>query len=109
MPERQIHRTRAALAKTAIAKALYEMEVKAESVFLRGIHHIQMEGVWGGNTDTAAELRGICALGLVRCNYRDVLDELGELLADAQAPARMMAAPGHSHIPKTKQAPRCCE
>lgn len=79
-------------AKTAIAKALYELEARAEPVFLRGIHHIQMEGVWGGSTDTAAELRGLCALGLVRCNARDVLDELAELLVDHQASARLMAA-----------------
>ena len=79
-------------AKTSIAKALYELEARAENLFLTGIHHRQMEGVWGGNTDTAAELRGLCALGLVRCNYRDVMIELGDLLMDSEPSCRIMAA-----------------
>jgi HEAT repeat protein len=79
-------------AKTSIVKALYELEARAEDIFLRGIHHIQLEGVWGGSADTAAELRGICALGLVRCNYRDAMDELAELLMDADPSARLMGA-----------------
>jgi hypothetical protein len=79
-------------AKTAIAKALYELEARAENVFLTGIHHRQLEGVWGGHSDTAAELRGICALGLVRCNYRDAMIELGDLLMGAEPSCRMMAA-----------------
>lgn len=79
-------------AKTSIAKALYEMEARAENLFLTGIHHVQLEGVWGGNSDTAAELRGICALGLVRCNYRDVMIELGDLIMDPEPSCRIMAA-----------------
>jgi hypothetical protein len=79
-------------AKTSIAKALYEMEARAEELFLKGIHHVQLEGVWGGSSDTAAELRGICALGLVRCNYRDVMIELGDLLMDPEPSCRIMAA-----------------
>jgi HEAT repeat protein len=79
-------------AKTSIAKALYELEARTQTVFLTGIHHRQIEGVWGGSTDTAAELRGICALGLVRCNYRDVMIDLGDLLMDPEPACRMMAA-----------------
>jgi len=79
-------------AKTSIAKALYELEARQEQLFLTGIHHRQMEGVWGGSSDTAAELRGICALGLVRCNYRDVMNELAELLMDPEPSCRLMAA-----------------
>jgi hypothetical protein len=79
-------------AKTSIAKALYEMEARAETVFLTGIHHVQLEGIWGGNSDTAAELRGICALGLVRSNYRDVMIELGDLIMDPEPSCRIMAA-----------------
>jgi|SRR5581483_3349384 len=79
-------------AKTSIAKALYELEARAENVFLAGIHHHQMEGVWGGHADTAAELRGVCALSLVRCNYRDVMIELGDLLMDPEPTCRIMAA-----------------
>ncbi len=79
-------------AKTSIAKALYELEARAESVLLTGIHHMQMEGVWGGSSDTAAELRGLCAFGLVRCNYRDVMIELGDLIMDPEPSCRIMAA-----------------
>src|SRR5207237_5519130 len=79
-------------AKTSIAKALYELEARAETVFLTGIHHRQLEGVWGGSSDTAAELRGLCGLGLVRCNYRDVMIELGDLLMDPEPSCRIMAA-----------------
>jgi len=46
-------------AKTAIAKALYEMESPVQELFLRGIRHVQMEPVWGGQADTAADLRGL--------------------------------------------------
>ena len=80
------------LAKTAIAHALYELEAREEEVFVRGIRHVQPEGVWGGNADTAAELRGYCALGLVRCNARDAMCELAALLVDSEPSARLMAA-----------------
>ncbi|HIK57427.1 MAG TPA: HEAT repeat domain-containing protein [Synechococcales cyanobacterium M55_K2018_004] len=80
------------LAKEAIADALYRLNAGTEEVFLRGIRHIQMEPVWGGRVDTAAKLRGICALGLVRMNYPGVMTELADLLADPEVPARIAAA-----------------
>ncbi|HTL28431.1 MAG TPA: HEAT repeat domain-containing protein, partial [Tepidisphaeraceae bacterium] len=79
-------------AKTAIARALYELGMDDQALFLRGIHHVQMEPVWGGSADSAAELRGVCALGLVRSGYRDVMNELAELLVDADPQARLSAA-----------------
>lgn len=80
------------LAKHSIAEALYRIESRNEDLFLRGIRHIQMESVWGGKDDTAAALRGVCALGLVRMNYPDVMSELADLLADAKPEARGAAA-----------------
>jgi hypothetical protein len=80
------------LAKAAIAEALYRLNYSDESLFLTGIHHIQMESVWGGKDDTAAKLRGVCALGLVRMNYPEVMVELADLLADAKPEARIAAA-----------------
>ena len=41
---------------------------------MRGLRHIQMEPVWGGQADSAATLRGTCALALIDCQ----LDELIE-------------------------------
>jgi hypothetical protein len=79
-------------ALTAIAKSLYEINADADATFLLGLRHFQPEPVWGGSQDTAAELRGYSALGLVRNNHRDVLNELAELLMDPEPTARHMAA-----------------
>ncbi len=79
-------------AKSAIADALYRLNASADAVFLEGIHHIQPEPVWGGQVDTAPKLRGICAMGLVRMHYADVMTELADLLADPEIPARLAAA-----------------
>jgi HEAT repeat protein len=78
-------------AKKAIADALYHLEYGEAALFLAGVHHVQMEPVWGGQVDTAPGLRGICALGLVRMNYPAVMVELGDLLADAESEARIGA------------------
>lgn len=79
-------------AKQAIADALYHLNYGEETLFLQGIRHIQKEPVWGGQVDTAPRLRGTCALGLVRMNYRSVLVELADLLADPESEARIGAA-----------------
>lgn len=83
---------RGCLAKKQIAEALYRLEYSEESLFIQGIRHVQMEAVWGGKDDTAARLRGVCALGLVRMNYADVMSELADLLADPKPEARVAAA-----------------
>ncbi|WP_088889993.1 hypothetical protein [Leptolyngbya ohadii] len=80
------------LAKQAIADTLYRLEYSDETLFLKGIHHVQPEPIWGGTTDTAPRLRGTCALGLVRMNYPQVMVELGDLLADPEPEARIGAA-----------------
>lgn len=79
-------------AKTAIAEALYRMEAHEPGVFLDGIGHIQLEPVYGGREDTAPKLRGVCALGLVRINYPNVMLLLAQLLADPEPDARIAAA-----------------
>ncbi|MGV0025898.1 hypothetical protein [Phormidesmis priestleyi] len=79
-------------AKFRIAEALYRLSYSDEALFLQGIRHVQMESVWGGKQDTAANLRGVCALGLVKMNYPHVLSELADLLADPQPEARIAAA-----------------
>ena len=78
--------------KTSCARALYRLGERATEVFLRGIAHVQMEPVWGGQQDTAIELRGTSALGLVRAGYPDALVELADLLADKEPMARVAAA-----------------
>ncbi|HOU15323.1 MAG TPA: HEAT repeat domain-containing protein [Anaerolineae bacterium] len=79
-------------AKTAIANALRACECPAEAVFLQGVRHVQMEPVWGGQVDTAAPLRGACALGLVGMRSPHALLELAHLLADPESDARISAA-----------------
>ena len=79
-------------AKIAITNALRVCECPAEGEFLQGVHHVQMEPVWGGQVDTAAPLRGACALGLVQMRSRHALLELAHLLADTESDARIAAA-----------------
>jgi HEAT repeat protein len=79
-------------AKTAVVEALYRMEAYCADTYLAGIGHVQMEPVWGGREDTAAKLRGVSALGLVRINYPNVMLQLAQLLADPVADARISAA-----------------
>jgi hypothetical protein len=65
--------------KNALAKALKDLGHSESEDFLRGLHHIQMEAVWGGQEDTAAVLRSTCALALVQCTditRRDTLRHL---------------------------------
>jgi hypothetical protein len=79
-------------AKQAIAETLYRLNYSNEELFLKGIQHVQLEPVWGGQVDTAPRLRGTCALGLVRMNYPGVMVELADLLADPDPEARIGAA-----------------
>jgi HEAT repeat protein len=53
--------------KNALAKALKDLRHAGSQEFLRGLHHVQMEPVWGGQEDTATVLRGACALALAQC------------------------------------------
>src|SRR5882757_4341946 len=54
--------------KTAIAKTLKDLGLAESEIFLCGLRHVQWEGTWGGQADTAATLRGTCALALVQCS-----------------------------------------
>ena len=53
--------------KTAIVKALAQLEYSESQPFLRGSQHVQMEPVWGGQEDSAVQLRASSFLGLVQC------------------------------------------
>jgi hypothetical protein len=80
------------LALTAIAKTLYELGAPADAVFLHGVEHVQKEASWGPPVDVAAELRGVCALGLVRMGHREALARAADLLGDAEVQARILGA-----------------
>ena len=53
--------------KEAIAKALKDLGNSDSTVFRKGLQHVQFEPVWGGEEDTAANLRATCALALLQC------------------------------------------
>ena len=67
-------------AKNAISRALAAFELQDADVLLRGMRHIQMEPVWGGQSDTAGTLRATCALALVQCRQLSEPDLLGYLV-----------------------------
>src|SRR5437016_5762832 len=71
-------------AKTALADALYSNASQDETLFRIGLRHVQPEPVWGGQQDSAAELRGICALALAQISPPGVVEDLADLLADKE-------------------------
>ncbi|MGA2349915.1 MAG: HEAT repeat domain-containing protein [Terracidiphilus sp.] len=82
-------------AKNALVKALVKLEHRQKDAYLRGLRHHQMEGAWGGASDTAGALRGACAHALVDCpgiNDTDLLAVLLEPLTDADKTVRIEAA-----------------
>ena len=77
--------------KNAISQALVAMEHREAAPFLRGLRHVQLEPVWGGEEDTAATLRGTCALALPACLDIErslVLRHLVDSLTDRAVTAR---------------------
>jgi len=78
-------------AATQIAMALYELDYCEPDIYLQGIRHVQLEASFGPPVDVAAELRGVCAQGLVRTRYRHALREVVQVLADDWTPARIGA------------------
>ena len=82
------------LAKNAIAAALRDLGHHGAEPYIRGITHIQLEPAWGGRADSAASLRGTCALALSECPLDDleILTYLGDALADPDRNVRVDAA-----------------
>jgi len=65
--EKAVERDPQCWGKNAIAAALKDLEHSESEPYLRGMQHVQMEAVWGGQADTAETLRGTCLLALVAC------------------------------------------
>jgi hypothetical protein len=78
-------------ATTEIVSALYEVDYAEPEVYLRGIHHVQMEPSFGPPVDAAAKLRGFSALGLARTRHPSALDEIVSVLVDEWPEARIGA------------------
>jgi hypothetical protein len=82
-------------AKNALSKTLVKLEHRQKDAYLRGLRHHQMEGTWGGASDTAGALRGTCTHALVDCpgiSDADLLTVLLEPLTDTDKTVRIEAA-----------------
>ena len=79
------------IAKKAITRALVTLECRDSEFYLKGIRYVQLEPVWGGTADTAVDVRGTCAMGLVSSGYVRAVPELAVLLADSEVRAREAA------------------
>lgn len=81
--------------KIAVAKALKDLGHAESAIFLKGANHVQLEPVWGGQEDTAPNVRATCAFALLQCNdltREDKLWLLIPLLTDKSASVRKDAA-----------------
>jgi len=79
--------------KDALARALRSLGHRDPAPFLRGLHHVQLEPVWGKLVDMAANLRCGCAQALVDTDLApyDALGELVAVLVDPFAVVRVEA------------------
>jgi len=76
------------VALNAIARALYSLDYDGVELYLAGMRHVQMEPGWGGSSDTAVELRAVCAMGLASTTYPHKMREFVNLLVDSEWQAR---------------------
>lgn len=79
-------------AKIALASALHRMGLEDAALFRQGLRYRQPEPGWGGSQDSAAELRGICALAISYSGGVDAVEELADVLADPEAATRALCA-----------------
>ncbi len=82
-------------AKNALVKTLVKLEHRHKDAYLRGLRHHQMEGAWGGASDTSGALRGACAHAMADCpgiSDADLLAILLEPLTDSDKTVRIEAA-----------------
>jgi HEAT repeat protein len=96
------------MAKTALAEALVKLEHDDRDFYLRGMQYQQFQPAWGGAHDCAANLRGICAFGLVQSNWADhveVLNALAALIADPEKPARIDAVRAIAQVGRREGIP----
>ncbi len=86
------------LAKLAIIEVLDRLGHRDPDVYLLGIRHIQMEPVYGGRKDSADNLRGKSAHGLVKTIYSEIHFELAALLMDPEPQPRRAAIDALSYL-----------
>lgn len=89
--EKPVKQDPSCLAKKAVARALVALDCGDADLYLRGLRYRQLEPVWGGTADTAADVRASSAMGLVGNGYSRALVELTALLVDSEPAARIGA------------------
>jgi hypothetical protein len=80
--------------KTAIVKALAQLDYCESPPFFRGSRHVQMEPVYGGQEDSAIHLRANSFLALVQCTdirRFEILQHLVDAMSDLADPVRVEA------------------
>jgi HEAT repeat protein len=80
--------------KTAIVKGLTQLDYDGSAPFLRGARHIQMEPVYGGQEDSAPQLRADSLLALVQCadlRRFHILEHLVDAMSDPADMVRIEA------------------
>lgn len=83
---------RGCFGKNRILEALLAFDAHESAVYLAGLRHVQREPAFGEPTDTAAGLRGLCALALFHMDYRSALLEVTPLLVDREPVTRAAVA-----------------
>ena len=84
-------------AKLAIVEALLSLDFEDPDFWLTGMQYRQQEPVWNGSIDTASDIRGLCAFGLVRSRLAapsDLLIAMTDLLTDSEFVARAHSPDG---------------
>jgi hypothetical protein len=89
-------------AKIAIVEALDVLQYPTTEIFRQGIRHVQMEPIYGGQQDTAANLRAKCALALARREVVDIFFELIPLLTDPEPQPRLDAVKALTYLNEEK-------
>lgn len=82
-------------AKTPIVEALTSLGYDDPDFYLAGMKYRQLEPAWGDPVETAANVRGASAYGLIRCRSASpaaTMIALVDLLSDKEALARVHAA-----------------
>lgn len=93
------------MGRLALADGLLEGEWPQLEPWWTGLHTVQWEAVWGGRVDTAAGLRGRCALGVVRVGDPRAPLALAGLLADGEPEARRGAVRALREAPEAWALP----
>lgn len=89
--ERAVERDPGCRGKAAVVRALHDLD-RWDDVFAHALGYVQLEPVWGGRVDTAAEVRAIAGYAYAHAGRSDALDALAGLLADPERSVRAAAA-----------------